>query len=144
MKGYVVGGRARLTSSNQGRLKPWREAVRASAVTTIAVDYFEHFQPLAGPISVRLVFALPKPASAPKKRRTWPIGVRSGDLDKLARACLDALTDAGVWRDDSQVVHLDASKDYPGPDISQTVPGVRITVHRITDPAAATLEGLPS
>jgi crossover junction endodeoxyribonuclease RusA len=130
MRGYVVGGRARITSTNASRLKPWREAVRATAVSTIAVDHLGPWQPLTGPVGVRIVFALPKPASAPKTRRTWPVGARSGDVDKLARACLDACTDAGVWRDDSQVVDLHAVKDYPGPDVALTVPGALITVWR--------------
>ncbi len=36
------------------------------------------------------------------------------DLDKLCRACLDSLTGI-VWRDDSQVVRLEANKDYGAP-----------------------------
>lgn len=127
------GGRAWLIDKNPQKLKPWREAVRSDAAQHLESVHGDTWQPLTGPVSVRLLFAVPKPASAPKRRRVWPIGARSGDADKLARSVLDSLTDAGVWRDDSQVVHLDVWKDYPGPDVQQFVPGVRITVHRITD-----------
>ena len=34
------------------------------------------------------------------------------DLDKLLRSTFDAITTAGVWRDDAQVVVVSASKSY--------------------------------
>ena len=45
-------------------------------------------------------------ASAPRFPATKP------DIDKLTRSTLDALGEAGVWADDSQVVRLSVSKDY--------------------------------
>jgi crossover junction endodeoxyribonuclease RusA len=106
-RAFVVKGRAVTTSANT-RLKPWREAVRSTLVEAAG----EAWEPFTGPVCVTVTFKMPKPVSAPKRRRTWPIGARSGDLDKLARAILDAATDAGIWRDDSQVTVLVASKDY--------------------------------
>jgi Holliday junction resolvase RusA-like endonuclease len=127
--GIVVGGRAVLVEKARDRLKPWREAVRSTALEHLdQVMRGEAWQPYPGPVHVQLVFALPKPASAPKTRRTWPTGARSGDVDKLARAVLDALTDAGVWRDDAQVVRLLVDKDYPGPHTQQITPGVLVQV----------------
>lgn len=127
-KGEDAKARAVVVDARPGPLKDWRGDVTAAVRTA----YGER-PPVAGPVAVRLVFALPRPASAPKTRRTWPDG-RVGDVDKLARSVLDSLTDAGVWHDDAQVVDLRVVKDYPGPAIGQHVPGVRITIARITDP----------
>jgi hypothetical protein len=66
---------------------------------------------MAGPVALRAEFRLPKPASAPKRLRTWPIKARSGDVDKLARACLDALTGV-LFADDAQVISLMVTKDW--------------------------------
>ena len=65
---------------------------------------------------VHASFYLPRPKSHFTKRGVrlsapwWP--VTKPDLDKLTRALLDALTDAGIWRDDSQAVELHAEKIY--------------------------------
>lgn len=117
---------ARIADANPAKLRPWREAIRSTAVDTIGPTWTPH----DCPVRVTLRFALPKPASAPKLRRTWPIGKRSGDVDKLARACLDALTDAGVVVDDARVVELVVTKDYPEGAL-QPSPGVVITVQPI-------------
>jgi Holliday junction resolvase RusA-like endonuclease len=68
--------------------------------------------PLDGPVAVDLEFVLSGD----------PVAVRSGDLDKLYRNVLDALTDAGVYEDDVQVVRLSGSKVGDGD------PGVRVRV----------------
>ncbi len=117
--------RALVVDVKRKELRSWREAIRSDAVAELGEDWV----PLSGPIRVTLHFTLPKPASAPKRRRTWPIGARSGDIDKLERAALDALTDAALWRDDGQVVDLHGTKDYP--DLKVTCPGVLIRVYRV-------------
>jgi Holliday junction resolvase RusA-like endonuclease len=132
MSGFVRGGRAVLTDQKGPKLKPWREAVRSDAVTAAGPDWRQ----LLGPVKVTLLFAVRRPASAPKRRRTWPI-TRGSDLDKLARAVLDAITDAGVIKDDSQVTDLRAIKDYPGPDVGLHVPGVTVAVYRVEDTPGA-------
>ena len=83
---------------------------------------------LDGPLRVRMVFTLPKPASAPKRCTTWPM--RTPDLSKLARSTEDALTDAGIWRDDARVVEYSRlAKVFPGEDPEAlAVPGCRITL----------------
>lgn len=89
-------------------LADWRHAVRAEAQRHVENNALDMF---GGPVSLQLFFGLPRPASAPKRRRTWPIAARSGDADKLARAVLDALTGV-LFADDSQVVGLTIVKDY--------------------------------
>ena len=97
-----------IRDANGQALHPWRDAVRADVATQLP----EWWTPVTGPVGIGLTFYLPKPASAPKRKRTWPIAARSGDIDKLVRACLDAISDAGWWKNDSQVVVLHATKDY--------------------------------
>lgn len=79
-----------------------------------------------GPVRIDLTFGLPKPKSAPKSRRVWPD--KRPDLDKLIRSVLDSLTHI-VFQDDSQIVEINASKDY-GP------PGVAIEIRRVLELAA--------
>jgi crossover junction endodeoxyribonuclease RusA len=75
------------------------------------------------PVYVRLEFVLPRPVSTPKRRT--PPAVKRPDVDKLARAVLDALTSAGALADDSQVVDLHPIKRLA--ELDET-PGCRITV----------------
>src|SRR5690606_25696178 len=53
------------------------------------------------------------------------------DLSKLARATEDALTEAGVWKDDAAVVeYRRLAKVYPGSDPDALdQPGVLIRIH---------------
>jgi Holliday junction resolvase RusA-like endonuclease len=111
---------------SSAKVKPWREAVKSAALWQAPPSVV----PNAAPVSVSLVFTLPKPASAPKSRRTWPS--KRPDIDKLIRSTLDALTDAGVFRDDAQVVELYAAKCFPGEGVfSLQIPGVRIVVSAV-------------
>jgi Holliday junction resolvase RusA-like endonuclease len=112
MRGFVRGGRAILTSDNP-RLRSWRRDV------TIAFAEARDGVQFSGPVRLTVSFALPRPSghygrrgllpSAPAR----PSGARD-DLDKLIRAIGDAATDAGVWRDDGQVVELRAEKRWAG------------------------------
>lgn len=81
--------------------RPWRSVV-IDALKPIATE------PLTGAVRVHLHFYIP----LLKKTPTHPITRSSYDVDKLARNCLDALTLAGIIRDDSQVVSLIATKEY--------------------------------
>lgn len=121
----VQGGRGRMIESSK-RVAPWREDVRQAARQ--AIEAHQLAAPMDAPLAVRMVFTLPKPASAPKKRRTWPCKVP--DLSKLVRSTEDALTSAGLWRDDARVVeYTRLAKVYPGEDPEAlSAPGVVITV----------------
>lgn len=112
-------GRGVVVESAAKTLAPWRADIREAVLAT-----WGQRPPLAGPLHVELDFVLPRPASAPK--RSTPPAVRRPDLDKLVRAVLDALGSAGVWRDDSQVVELHATKRLAGLDEPT---GCRIRIH---------------
>lgn len=103
-RGFVVNGRAVLVESS-AKVKPWREDVRQAAITAMAGR-----PALGGAVNVSIVFSLPKPKST---KRVYP-SVRP-DLDKLCRSTLDALTSAGVFSDDAQVVTMAVSKMYGDP-----------------------------
>lgn len=99
--------------SNQKKLLPWREAIIA------AVREEAHRGDgamIVGdvPIETDITITVAKPKSAPKRRRTWPITRSSTDLDHHVRAVHDALSRAGAFGDDSQVVETKARKVYPG------------------------------
>ena len=119
--GVTKAGRGLMVESSK-KVKPWRQDVKDAAVAVMAGA-----APLDGPLMALMTFTLPKPASAPKTRRTWPC--RKPDASKLARSTEDALTDAGVWVDDARVVALVAVKVYPGEgEDALHVPGAVIRV----------------
>ena len=93
-------GRGILVESSKA-CAPWRTTV-AWHVAQVHIG-----APLDGPLAVRLQFVMPRPAGAPK--RSTPPAVKRPDVDKLARAVLDALSGV-AWRDDSQITDLRASK----------------------------------
>jgi Holliday junction resolvase RusA-like endonuclease len=105
------------------KVKPWRQDVVAAAV-----EAHKGAEALDGPLLVSMVFTLPKPKSAPKRRRTW--ADKKPDLSKLARSTEDALTTAGVIRDDARIVEYERlAKVFPGEDPDAlSSPGVRITI----------------
>jgi crossover junction endodeoxyribonuclease RusA len=101
------------------KVKPWRQDVQAAAVQAICdADSDPRFP--TGPVIVGIRFRLPRPKghygtgrnagqlrpSAPKVPDVKP------DLDKLVRSTLDGMGEAGVWRDDCQVVGLWVVKEY--------------------------------
>lgn len=106
--------------SNDKKLRPWRKTVRAQAE-----DVTRYHDPLTGPVRVWVRFTFTRPPSHYRTGRnahllrdaspTYP-GRVHGDIDKLTRAIFDALTDAGVWKDDTQVVDVRARKVYAGED----------------------------
>lgn len=117
---YVRGGRAVLVDANP-RLKAWRAQVRAAAEAAISEDGWET---LDEPCRVHLGFTMPAP-----KRPRWDVPAVKPDLDKLTRAVFDALTDAGVWKDDSRVVSMEVTKKYEDED--GAVPGVWVEVQSL-------------
>ncbi|MCF3960332.1 RusA family crossover junction endodeoxyribonuclease [Streptomyces fuscigenes] len=89
-------------------VKPWREDVVGAAL----VARGRGWKPLTGPLAAEMVFTLTRPRShfgtgrnAEQVRPSapaMPAGVP--DLSKLARSTEDALTTAGIYRDDALLV----------------------------------------
>ena len=104
-RGGVPTGRVVVTEQGSAKKTEWKARVRA-VVQEIAAGGAE---PLGGPLAITLRFYLPRPKSAPKRRRTWPD--RMPDIDKLIRLILDAMNGALI-EDDARIVQLSAMKDY--------------------------------
>lgn len=91
---------------------------RATVVEAAAAEIRAGFVPFGRDVAVRLhvEFLFERPSSHPKRRPPLAVSNATGDLDKLCRAVMDALTAAGLWHDDRQVVGLRATKLYAEAD----------------------------
>lgn len=117
-------GNGRMIESSK-KVRPWREDVKAVAETIR-----DGMPPIESPLRVTFVFTLPKPQSAPKKRKTWPS--KKPDLSKLIRSTEDAMVDAGLIRDDALIVECIAKKVFPGEDTyALPAPGVYVCVEEV-------------
>lgn len=122
-----------IVPNNDDALKPWVDTVTARAMEAwsgrapldedVCVFYAFMFPRLKGHYGTGRNASTLKP-SAPAFRNTKP------DKDKLERAINDALTDAGVWKDDSRVVDGGSRKVY-GPK-----PGARVWIQTIKETTA--------
>lgn len=119
-------GKAFMKESNAKGLAAWRHAIATEARAVRGDE-----MPFSGPVMVQASFWKQRPAGEPKTRRTWPMKAHSGDVDKLLRAVLDALTGV-LFADDSQVVHSTTRKDWAGPPWRPyESPGVHVTVTEV-------------
>lgn len=98
-----------LMRESSKKVKPWREEVTARIQEALLRG---DARPIAGPVRAEITFTLPKPTSAPKRRRTYP--AVSPDIDKLERSTYDAITAAKAWEDDGRVIENHNRKVYPG------------------------------
>lgn len=106
-----------IVDDNKATLTPWREQVARRAFSTWA-----YRTPIDGPCRVEAAFVLPR---KPSVKRDLPSV--APDLDKLLRALLDGVTQAGnVWADDSRVVEIHSTKVYGD------APGVHVTITEIS------------
>lgn len=102
---------------------PWKAEIARHAKASLPPA------PIVGPITVSAHFFMPRPPShftskgaltrsAPREHRQTP------DIDNLLKAVMDALTDVGLWCNDSHVCRLrDVSKRW-----AQKTPGVVIEI----------------
>lgn len=130
------GGGVRDT--NATTLKTWRQLVHDAAT-----DATLYADTITSPVRVWLYFGIHRPASHYRTGRNaqlirdtaprYPLGGKyGGDLDKLTRAVLDALTTAQVWTDDALAVDLRARKFYAGEhELAPPTPGVDIVLEEI-------------
>jgi len=113
------------------RVKPWRNAVRVEAKKVISEIIKE-------PVHIEIVFWFERPKShfnskgeVKPSEPKYPTKINIGDIDKLCRSTLDALTLSAI-SDDSQVVSLQARKYYCDKNY-KTEPHTMITIQTICD-----------
>jgi len=109
-----IGNGVMLESSK--RLRPWRQDVRFAALEKRTSGW-----DMTKPIRLVLKFRFSRPQSHFVTKKgvshlkpnapAQPVSARLGDIDKLSRAVLDALTGV-AYLDDRQVIQLEASKGY--------------------------------
>jgi Holliday junction resolvase RusA-like endonuclease len=120
------------TSKNHA---PWRDSIiyaAREARPKMADDGIL----FAGPVAAELTFIFPRPKShyrtngqlkpnAPYYKTSAP------DLDKLIRATLDAITVAGIWQNDAQVVMIQGGgKVYTQPN-GINDPGLMVSIRSL-------------
>ena len=120
-RAFVRNGRAVITSDTRRDLRSWRRRVAVAARATSGGTTIDKDTP----VTVRLVFRMPKPKTMPKGRIAPTV---TPDLDKLLRAVLDSLTIAEVYADDCQVFDAHAVKLYETP---QHPPGVYVEIETV-------------
>lgn len=87
-------------------------------------------KPLEGPLGLEFIAGMPIPASTSKRDREAMLRgdiahTKKPDLDNMAKQLKDAMTRAGFWHDDRQVVSLRCTKRYAA------VPGWEVAVYSL-------------
>jgi len=132
----LAGNRARVVDVNPKALNTWREDVKYAAERALAVtaEWERDYPAIVG----YFAFCFDRPRShyrtgkfADLLRDDAPdYHAKMPDLDKLLRSTWDALTAAGVYRDDSRVSQVSATKTYTGQGPRQLdKPGAVITLY---------------
>lgn len=138
VKGNIVKTRFGYRDTSKG-LDFWTKVVRGFARGNMQVD-----KPEDGLVRVQILFQFVRPKNHFGKRglnskgrnSRRPSSRRNGDIDKLSRAILDALSKtpnhpAIVFLDDSQVVELRASKEWASDEPGVGADGAFVTVEAI-------------
>ncbi len=95
-------GNNRFTEASK-YLPAWRSAIVLAAKLKMSDE--QDITPFDGPVAIDIQFRIQRPKNPKYNRPATP-----PDCDKLARGCLDALTQAKVWTDDGLVVKLTAEE----------------------------------
>ena len=108
MKAFVKGKRAGVY--DPGGANDWK------ALVFMQAKKYCPPQPIDGGVRCDITFYMPRPKKFDSKK--YPGGLiphtSKPDRDNLEKAVLDALTNVGMWRDDSQVYRGEVIKWYHG------------------------------
>lgn len=111
VKAYVRGRHAGVYTPDTAN--QWKMEVRDAFLR----EHWERLEPIDGPVAVTLAFLIQRPKSHLRKDGTLkpsaPVHhTHKYDVDNLAKAVLDVLTDLQVWRDDAQVNDLHVTRAW--------------------------------
>jgi len=128
----------------QPRAKSWskiRKGVATSGVydpgtaddwkSVVALHLMSMKQYFEGPVYLSIIFIMHRPKKLMRKKdpvgRIWCATKKRNDVDNLAKAVMDVLTDMKFWEDDGQVCYLNAQKLYAAKEADPTGAHIRIT-----------------
>lgn len=98
---------------NSAKVEPWRQDVKQAAEAVL--ETLGRPPPFQEAVVARMVFTFLRPASVKRAKRPYPSV--TPDLSKLCRSTEDALTSAGVWKDDALLVeYVRLAKVYANED----------------------------
>ena len=111
IKAYVRGRHAGVYTPDTANA--WKMEVRDAALRAIP----NGSATITGPVAVALTFWMPRPKSHLRKDGTVKPSAPEGhtqkpDVDNLAKAVLDVLTDLRAWEDDAQVHSLSITREW--------------------------------
>jgi crossover junction endodeoxyribonuclease RusA len=120
MRAFMPRGvRFPIMTSTNPKGKAWEKAVGLGAMAARGAGV----KPELGAVEVSIAFYLPRPQAM----RILCPHIKRPDLDKLLRCAIDGMTGI-LWKDDSQVVRISATKAYA--DFGQS-PRATITVRPV-------------
>jgi crossover junction endodeoxyribonuclease RusA len=117
MKAFLPkNGKFPIVTADNKKTKPWRQQIAGQCFAIMPDSGLTR----ETPVQIEIHFYFPRPKSSKAVSKTT-----KPDVDKLARAVLDALTGV-AFEDDSQVVRLIASKEFGMP------PRAEICIQEVT------------
>lgn len=131
LKVITPRGRKPILIEDHAHSEPWRKRIKDAILNQCVIH-----EPCNRPVQVQATFYFERtgPSAA---HMPWPVlnaGVNaSGDLDKLLRNLLDAMTDSGLILDDCLVVSVYTSKRWATGD---RVPGIEVGVYVMDEDGA--------
>lgn len=128
LKVITPRGRKPILIEDHKHSEPWRKRIKAAIQSQCVIT-----EPCARPVQVQATFYFERTGPSAQHLH-WPVlnaGVNAnGDLDKLLRNLLDAMTDSGLILDDCLVVSVHTSKRWA---TGGQIPGVDVGVYVMED-----------
>ena len=125
-RAFSRGGHARVY--DPGTAEGWKSCIALAARPHLPST------PIAGAVSVDLAFWFARPKGHTGKKGLKPSAppdhTQKPDLDNLAKAVLDCLTEIGMWVDDAQIVGLTLRKVW----LSEPGSGCVVTIVECANP----------